>query len=175
MAGTFRIGGKVLATHNSETDEISLDSATNTSNMSFDANHAGIKSALNASGDAPIYACRACVNFDGTNAFSPNPSTSAIRDSGNVSSISDNGTGDHVVNFTTAMPDTNYSVVCSGSMESGNVRRGSSVGPRGNGSFDNAADSYSTSSIRILSAIYGTSSLDPTLLDLDVVNVTVFR
>ena len=30
------------------------------------ANHAGVKTALNASGDAPIYACRAWVNFRGT-------------------------------------------------------------------------------------------------------------
>jgi len=33
-----------------------------------------------------------------------------IRASGNVSSITDNGTGDYTVNFTTAMPDANYSV-----------------------------------------------------------------
>jgi hypothetical protein len=32
-----------------------------------------------------------------------------IRASGNVSSITDNGTGDYTVNFTTAMPDANYS------------------------------------------------------------------
>ena len=62
------------------------------------------KSALNASGSAPIYACRAWVNFNGTG-------TVAIRASGNVSSITDNGTGSYTVNFTTAMPDTNYSVV----------------------------------------------------------------
>ena len=35
-------------------------------------------------------------------------STVAIRASGNVSSITDNGTGDYTVNFTNAMPDTNY-------------------------------------------------------------------
>ena len=35
-------------------------------------------------GNAPIFAARAWVNFDGTNAFTPNPSTSAIRGSGNV-------------------------------------------------------------------------------------------
>ena len=65
--------------------------------------------------DAPVYACRAWVNFDGTNAFSPNPSTSAIRDSGNVSSIYQNGTGQYTVNFATAMPDANYAVAgCSG-------------------------------------------------------------
>jgi hypothetical protein len=62
------------------------------------------------SGNAPIYAARAWVNFDGTNAFSPNPSTSAIRASGNVSSITDINIGRYVVNFTTAMPDVNYSV-----------------------------------------------------------------
>jgi hypothetical protein len=53
---------------------------------------------FNASGSAPVYACRAWVNFDGDG-------TVAIRASGNVTSISDNGTGDYTVNFTTAMPD----------------------------------------------------------------------
>jgi hypothetical protein len=67
---------------------------------------ARITSALNASGSAPIYACRAWVNFNGTG-------TVAIRASGNVSSITDNGTGDYTVNFTTAMQDANYSVAAS--------------------------------------------------------------
>lgn len=58
------------------------------------------------SGTAPIYMCRAWVNFNGTG-------TVAIRASGNVSSITDNGAGDYTVNFTTAMPDANYSVSCS--------------------------------------------------------------
>jgi len=57
------------------------------------------------SGSAPIYPCRAWVNFNGTG-------TVAIRASGNVSSITDNGTGDYTVNFTTAMPDADYSVHC---------------------------------------------------------------
>ena len=52
--------------------------------------------------------CRAWVNFDGTGTFSPNPSTTKIRASFNVSSILDNGTGDYTINFTTAMPDANY-------------------------------------------------------------------
>jgi len=55
------------------------------------------------SGTAPLYMCRAWVNFNGTG-------TVAIRASGNVSSITDNGTGDYTVNFTTAMPDANYSM-----------------------------------------------------------------
>jgi hypothetical protein len=51
---------------------------------------------------AVAYGCRAWVNFNGTG-------TVAIRASGNVTSITDNGTGDYTVNFTTAMPDANYS------------------------------------------------------------------
>ena len=52
---------------------------------------------------ATAYGCRAWVNFNGTG-------TVAIRASGNVSSITDNGTGDYTVNFTTAMVDANYSL-----------------------------------------------------------------
>lgn len=62
-----------------------------------------IPAKLNATGAAPMYACRAWVNFNGTG-------TVAIRASGNVSSITDNGTGDYTVNFTIAMPDANYAV-----------------------------------------------------------------
>jgi hypothetical protein len=58
------------------------------------------------SGSAPIYGARAWVNFNGTG-------TVAIRASGNVSSITDNGTGDYTVNFTTAMADANFSAVLS--------------------------------------------------------------
>ena len=38
-----------------------------------------------------------------------------IRGSGNVSSITDNGTGDYTVNFTTALADANYCAVVTGS------------------------------------------------------------
>lgn len=63
----------------------------------------GVRNALRATGSAPVYACRAWVNFNGTG-------TVAIRASGNVSSITDNGVGAFTVNFTTAMPDGNYAV-----------------------------------------------------------------
>jgi hypothetical protein len=74
--------------------------------LNLSANASNVKTALNASGSAPIYACRAWVNFNGTGAV-------AIRASGNVSSITDNGVGDYTVNFTTAMPDANYIMVTS--------------------------------------------------------------
>jgi hypothetical protein len=59
-------------------------------------------------GATPVFACRAWVNFNGTG-------TVAIRKSANVSSITDNGTGDYTINFTTAMPDANYCTIASSS------------------------------------------------------------
>jgi hypothetical protein len=58
------------------------------------------------SGSAPSYTCRAWVNFTGTG-------TVTINEDGNVTSITDNGTGDYTVNFTTAMPDAKYAVTAS--------------------------------------------------------------
>jgi hypothetical protein len=64
-----------------------------------------MREGFNASGSAPVYACRAWVNFNGTTA----PGT--IRASGNVSSVTRNSTGIYTINFTTAMPDSNYSAL----------------------------------------------------------------
>ena len=61
---------------------------------------------------ATAYGCRAWVNFNGTG-------TVAIRASGNVSSITDNGTGDYTVNLTTALVDANGSVTSGGFYFSG--------------------------------------------------------
>ncbi len=52
---------------------------------------------------ATAYGCRAWVNFVGTG-------TVSINASGNVSSITDNGVGNYTVNFSTNMPDDDYSV-----------------------------------------------------------------
>lgn len=61
---------------------------------------------------APAFGCRAWVNFNGTG-------TPSIRASGNVSSITDNGPGDHTVNLAAAMPDANYTVVAMGTWDGG--------------------------------------------------------
>lgn len=63
-----------------------------------------IKQNMNADGLAPMGACRAWVNFNGQN-------TVTINSSMNVSSITDNGTADYTINFTTPMPDINYTVI----------------------------------------------------------------
>ncbi len=69
-----------------------------------------------ASGTGQPYmvgAAKAWVNFNGTGVV-------AIRASFNVSSITDNGTGDYTVNFTNALTDANYSLVFGASaVESG--------------------------------------------------------
>lgn len=62
-----------------------------------------LRNGLNASGTAPVFACRAWANFNSTG-------TLIIKSSGNISSITDNGTGNYTINFTTPMPDTNYAV-----------------------------------------------------------------
>jgi len=86
--------------------------ATDTTQVATTAyTRTAIPNVLNASGSAPIYACRAWVNFNGTG-------TVAIREAGNVSSITDNGTGKYTVNFTTAMPDANYAALTSSDGES---------------------------------------------------------
>lgn len=55
-----------------------------------------------AAGNA-VTPARAWVNFNGTG-------TLAVRASNNVSSVTDNGTGDYTINFTNAMPDANYAI-----------------------------------------------------------------
>jgi hypothetical protein len=100
--------------------------ATNNGNFAFNSGYGSV---------ATAYGCRAWVNFNGTG-------TPAIRASGNVSSITDNGTGDYTVNFTTALVDDNYSVVSMGGRN-----------PDGSGGERQAwnyADRYSTSSVRIV-------------------------
>jgi hypothetical protein len=109
-------------------------------------------SLFNASGSAPVYACRAWVNFDGTG-------TPAIRASGNVTSITDNGTGNYTINFTTAMPDVNYSASYSVSNVSGSVIvKGALSG------------TYSTSAVQILCFVAGGADTD-----VAIVGVSIFR
>ena len=76
---------------NGGTERMRIDSS---GNLLFNSGYGSV---------ATAYGCRAWVNFNGTG-------TVAIRASGNVSSITDNGAGDYTVNFTTAMPDANYAV-----------------------------------------------------------------
>jgi len=108
-----------------------------------------IPNVLNASGSAPLYACRAWVNFNGTG-------TVAIRASGNVSSITDNGTGDYTVNFTEGVEDANYAAVASANQSSRPV----------------AVRNYTVSSIGVQTSGGGSSTAP---LDNDFISVAIFR
>jgi hypothetical protein len=78
--------------------------ATDTTQIATTAyTRTAIADVLNASGSAPLYACRAWVNFNGTG-------TVAIRASGNVSSITDLAVGKYRVNFANAIGNVNYVV-----------------------------------------------------------------
>jgi hypothetical protein len=104
-------------------------------------------------GSAPSYTCRAWVNFNGTG-------TVAIRASGNVSSITDNGTGDYTVNFTTAMPDANFSASVN-------------VGGTGGifiGSYDDVLSPRGTGFLRVFGVNTSFSKADAA-----VMNVSIFR
>lgn len=103
---------------------------------------------------ALAYDCRAWVNFNGTG-------TVAIRASGNVSSITDNGTGDYTVNFTTAMPDANYCAVYAARIE-GAVAITNEVNP--------SVPAKATGSIRVI-------TLNSTFAATDAgqINVAIFR
>lgn len=114
-------------------------------------NEQEMKNLLNVSGDAPMYTCRAWVNFDGT----ITPPT--IRASGNVSSVVRYGVGDYTVNFATAMPDANYSVA--GSTESG----GASIAVQ--------TTIYTSSSVRVQCRTGDTN----TTIDRNTVSVAIFR
>ena len=119
---------------------------------------AQITEALNATGSAPIYACRAWVNFNGTG-------TVAIRASGNVSSITDLGVGLYNVNFATAMPDANYSVA-------GTARYPGNLNNFFIGLGDaNGNGDYTTTALRIDTPTHSSQGR----WDCSIVNVQVFR
>jgi len=103
----------------------------------------------------PAFWCRAWVNFNGTG-------TVAIRGSGNVSSITDNGTGDYTINFTTAMPDTNYAFTgagtAGGAMNAGNL------------AYNWDSNTKTTSALRVY-----TVSTSYSAVDANQANVSVFR
>jgi hypothetical protein len=84
------------------------------------------------------YGCRAWVNFNGTG-------TPAIRASGNVSSITDDGTGVFTVNFTTAMVDANYSIAAISSTTSGNGATFTTVREAGIGGSNPSTTSFQLS------------------------------
>ena len=114
-------------------------------------------SAIGNIGTAPLYAARAWVNFNGTG-------TVAIRASGNVSSITDNGTGDYTVNFTTALTDANYCVAGSAQFdEANNDDNAPYIGIR------RSSTALSTGSVRVVCRTGANSGTDGTRICVQVI------
>ncbi len=105
---------------------------------------------------ATAYGCRAWVNFNGT-------STVAIRASGNVTSITDNGTGNYTVNFTISMPDVNFSIA------------GYTVNPASRALVFGDVNTYATGSIRVNTGYITGFNGEATSIDATYVNIAVFR
>jgi hypothetical protein len=118
---------------------------------------AGVLSANSGYGSvAPVYGVRAWVSFNGTG-------TVAIRGSANVSSITDNGTGDYTVNFTTAMPDTNYAATFT-----------PQDGTAGTAMVGGCTHTKAVGSVKCWAA-YVSSTQNKTLYDTDDNNVVIMR
>lgn len=111
---------------------------------------------------APIYGVRAWVNFDGTTNVSGN---CTIRASGNVSSVTDNATGDYTINFTSALPDVNYAAVGTAQHASGIINNGHLTGV-GTGT-NYTTSSYRFYTVYILSG--NTSYYDPVVVSVSII------
>ena len=122
----------------SDTDAISISSGGNVtlsqtldggaigSAVTMSANQACVKTALNASGNASIYAVRAWVQFNGLSGTTGDNKT--IVGSGNVSSVGEVSTGKFKINFTQSLPNATYAAVVN------HAHDGSSYGNYGDGS-----------------------------------------
>lgn len=116
-------------------------------------------------GGAPMYACRAWVNFDGT----ATPIT--IRASGNISSITDNGVGDYTINFIVPMPDTNYSVAINGRTSAASSLNSMQARPFGHYAGSVSSDTPLASAFRFGTLTQGANNNQ----DGDYIMVTVYR
>lgn len=116
-----------------------------------------MREGFNASGSAPVYACRAWVNIDGIGG-------ATIRASGNVSSVTYFFQGGYGVNFATPMPDANYAAV---SM---------SEGTGGFAMRVTTCSQYTVDDVVVrVSTVTGTPSIAPQETDNPTVSVAVFR
>lgn len=99
-----------------------------------------------------VYTAKAWVNFNGTG-------TVAINASGNVTSITDNGTGDYDINFTTAMIDANYSAVATSNQFANKI----------------ALATITTTEFRLTTGRQADFNGNTTFVDANSISVAVFR
>lgn len=152
---TLGTGTFIVESPNSNTSRtITLPDQTATLATTVDSiTQTQLATALNVTGTAPMFACRAWVNFNGTGTVSTNQT---IRGSGNVASVFKNATGDYTITFTTAMPTANYAAQIS--VDNSSVLTATS------------AITYATASVRIALGRSNTGAAQ----DSSQVNVAIF-
>ena len=165
--GTLQVGGTTLGVKNTTTNKVDL---SNTGTLD----------------SLPFYACRAWVNFDGTDSSSANPlsftdtgatnhgdansateTLCAIKGSGNVSKVLRTAAGQYTVNFTTAMPDNNYCVVVGGCIDDVSAAVGYYIGVS---TASGVVDTKSQTQLQIM-----TKNQSGAVVDLVSCNVAIFR
>jgi len=121
------------------------DSPTEVAQFTSAGMVSGATSLTTATGSAPSYSARAWCKL----------SADVIQAAGNISSVTDNGTGNYTINFATAMPDADYAI------GSSTTRTESDTGEAAAGGI--AVRQYTTTSFRVL-FYQGTSGgfYDPT-------------
>ena len=98
----------------------------------------------NSSGTEKGQLVKAWVNFNGTG-------TVSIRDNFNVSSVTDNGTGDYTVNFSNSLESSDYCTLCECS-DGGTANVGTNI---------KTNTTPTASVVRVSSATQYTSTVDP--------------
>jgi len=124
----------IITLQNNGTNAVTITSG----NLQFNSGYGSV---------ATAYGCRAWVNFDGT---TNTGGFCTIRASGNVTTVADNGTGDYTINFTTAMPDANYSA------------NGTNSGSGTSGEYSVGIISMTSSAVRMIAFKAGVGNADPT-------------
>ena len=124
----------------------------------------------NSSGTQNGTLCRAWVNFNGTGVV-------AIRANFNVSSITDNGTGDYTVNFTNAMADSNYSIsgTSSSVVDITNVGSNAVGSSSVTGLFPRGTTTRLVGSVRVWTAFFDHSIDCAKIVDCESVSAAIFR
>ena len=136
-------------------------------NISTLANLAGSETTPIA--DVVNGSARAWVNFNGTG-------TVAIRASYNVSSITDNGTGDYTLNFTTAIADANYAIsgMVSNTVTNWDIRLAGAT--RGAVGVHQQGDTAPTTTAVRIETLYGSSGTSNGVQsDFSQVTISAFR
>ena len=142
--GIFFPAADTIAFAEGGVESMRLDSS---GNLQFNSGYGSV---------ATAYGCRAWVNFNGTTNVG---GFCTIRASGNVTSVTDGGVGIYTINFTTALPDRNYSVV------------GLSWSPGATAAITAIDSTPSVSSVVI--AVFNTTGT--ARIDVTEVNVSIFR